>query len=401
MEYNTTIEIKFETIQLAPPITERIKEGQPRLLLDRLPGYEALGEAGWLKIENAEGEFLSWGFIDAANNAVHLISSSKEEPFEGLIERFKTAINKRLKMKSLEGEALRCVNSTGDNLSGFTLDLYGDALVLSLETKSMEKLVRPICEEVLEPLKIGHIILKVREKRIKNKGIISQKSLVGKPLKKLINIKENGLNYHVEPMGRLDTGLFCDLRGVRREFAKDVDDRGVLNLFSYTGAFSVVAAISGARRVVSVDTSTINQQWAKANFRLNNLDPKLDKHCFVNEDVFRYLEKVTKRLESFERIVLDPPTSLQVGTGRFFLKSDLPGLIASCLNLLSPTGRLIVTDKTLKGTEEKLEQMIEKGSEIANTRCSVIKKFEPEPDFPVNRFWPKGRGVIAMLVEKI
>ena len=173
-----------------------------------------------------------------------------------------------------------------------------------------------------------------------------------------------------------------------------------MNLFSYTGAFSLVAAIGGARQVVSVDTSQECHKWARENFQLNNLDPKADRFRFVKDNVFHYIEKLEKRSESYDRIILDPPVRSISGTGRFFLKSDLHKLVASCLKILSPKGRLLVTDNTLQGTADKLTQKINKGSEAASIPCSIVTTYDPEPDFPVHPLWPKGKGVIAMEVER-
>ncbi|MGR3221184.1 MAG: class I SAM-dependent methyltransferase [Candidatus Anammoxibacter sp.] len=396
-----TIGFEFKTLKLSPPLSLRIKEGLPRLILDRLPGSEEFDRAGWLKIEDGDGVYFGWGFIDPGNNAVHLISSNETDHLAGMVSGFEAAIKKRLEIKALEGEVVRLVNSTGDNLSGFTLDLYGKTLILSLESKSLIALVDVIHEKVLLPFQPDHVILKIREKRPQLKGQIAQSVLLGKPIIDRVRVKESGISYLVLPMGNLDTGLFFDLRGVRKEFARNAKDCGVLNLFSYTGAFSIAAAIAGARRVVSVEIDGENQKWAKENCRMNGLDPKDQQFLFVKDDVFRYLDKPAKRSESFERIILDPPARAQIGSGRFFLKSDLPKLVASCLSLLTPKGRLLITDNTMIGTEAKLEQMINKGAEIADTSYSIVKKFKPEPDFPVNPLWPKGRGVIAMEVERI
>ncbi len=395
-----TCRFEFKTLRLLPPLSLRIKEGLPRLHLDRLEGNEEFNKAGWLKIEDGEGAFLSWGFIDPGNKAVHLVSSSEKDPFDDMIVRFGAAINRRLDIKAFKDEVVRLVNSTGDNLSGFTLDLYGNTLVLSLESKDLKGLVDTIHEEVLMTLEPDHIILKIREKRPQLKGRITQEVLLGQLAKDRMRVKESGISYFVQPMGSLDTGLFFDLRGVRKEFAQNTKGCGVLNLFSYTGAFSVMAAKAGARRVVSVEIESSNQKWAQENFKMNGLDPRGTNFLFIKDDVFRYLEKLEKRSESFERIILDPPSRAQVGSTRFFLKSDLPKLISSCLKLLTPKGHLFVTDNTMIGTEEKLEQMINKGSSMADISCSIVKKFQPEPDFPVNPLWPKGRGVIVMEVER-
>ncbi len=399
MKLNET-KLRFKILRLSLPLPVRIKEGLPRLILNRLPDSKEFTETGWCKIQDSQGVFLSWGVIDPVNNAIHLISSSATDPIADFAARFEVAINKRSALKNLNGQALRLVNGPGDNLSGFTLDSYGDTLILSLECKALADLVDYNLHKVLATLKPEHIILKIREKGHKLKGKIPERALLGTPMKGKIRVQETGVNYLVQPMGSLDTGLFFDLRGARKEFALDVKDKSVLNLFSYTGAFSLVAAIGEARLVVSVDTSQECHKWARENFQLNNLDPKAERFRFIKDNVFHYIDKLVKRSESYERIILDPPVRSIAGTGRFFLKSDLHKLVASCLSILSPKGRLLVTDNTMQGTADKLTHKINKGSEAAGIPCSIVKTFEPEPDFPVHPLWPKGQGVIAMEVER-
>ncbi|MCP4265965.1 MAG: class I SAM-dependent rRNA methyltransferase [Candidatus Brocadiaceae bacterium] len=397
MKSNST-KFKYEKLCPSRPLAIRIKEGLPRLILDRLPVQ--FTEASWCRVQDSQGAFLSWGVIDVTNNAIHLISSSEADPIIDFVSRFKNAFDKRHALEALKGEVIRLVNGPGDNLSGFTLDSYGDTLILSLESSALVDLVDYRLHEALMSLEPKHIILKIRAKGRKPKGKIPESIMLGEPIEGKIQVQESGVRYLVQPMGNQDTGLFFDLRGARKEFALNTKDQSVLNLFSYTGAFSLVAAIGGACQVVSVDTSQECHKWARENFQLNNLDPKADRFRFVKDNVFHYIEKLEKRSESYDRIILDPPVRSISGTGRFFLKSDLHKLVASCLRILSPKGRLLVTDNTLQGTADKLTQKINKGSEAAGIPCSIVKVFEPEPDFPVHTLWPKGKGVIAMEVER-
>ncbi len=399
MKFNST-KLKFKTLCPSNSVVVRIKEGLPRLILDRLPNSEQFTETGWCKLRDSQGAFLSWGCIDLTNNAMHLISSSEGEPSTDFVSRVENALKKRTDMENLKGEVVRLVNGPGDNLSGFTLDSYGDTLILSLESWALSDLVDYNLHKVMATLKPEHIILKIREKGRKHKGRIPERALLGLPMQGKIQVRESGISYLVQPMGNLDTGLFFDLRGARREFALNAKDKSVLNLFSYTGAFSLAAAIGEARRVVSVDTSPECHKWARENFELNNLDHEAERFSFIKDNVFRYIEKLVKRSESYERIILDPPVRSIAGTGRFFLKSDLYKLVSSCLRILTPKGRLLVTDNTMQGTVDKLTHKINKGSEAAGIPCSIIKTFSPEPDFPVHSLWPKGQGVIAIEVER-
>ncbi len=395
---SNSIKFKFEVLCPSLSLSLRIKEGLPRLILDRLPVQ--FTETGWCRVQDSQGALLSWGVIDVANNVIHLISDSEADPIIDFVSRFRKAFNKRLAMKALNGQVFRLVNGPGDNLSGFTLDSYGNTLILSLESAVLVDLVDYRLHETLMSLKPEHIILKIREKGHRPKGKIPENILLGEPMEGKIQVQESGVNYLVKPMGNQDTGLFFDLRGARSEFALKAKDLSVLNLFSYTGAFSLVAAIGGARQVVSVDTSQECHKWARENFKLNDLDPEADRFRFVKDNVFSYIEKLAKYSAFFQYIVLDPPVRSIAGTGRFFLKSDLHKLVASCLKILSPKGRLLVTDNTLQGTADKLAQKINKGSTAVNIPCSIIKIFEPEPDFTVHPLWPKGKGVIAMEVER-
>lgn len=391
---------RYKTLCPSLPLTTRIKEGLPRLILDRLPENQQLTDSGWCKVLDSQGGFLRWGVVDIFNNAMHLISSSEKDPHIDFASRVEDAINKRSALKISEGEVIRLVNGTGDNLSGFTLDSYGSTLILSLESFLLADMVDYNLHKVMATLNPEHIVLKIREKGRKVKGKLQERTLLGIPTEGKIRVQESGVSYLVQPMGNLDTGLFFDLRGARKEFAQNAKDKSLLNLFSYTGAFSLASAIGGASRVVSVDTSPECHSWAKENFLLNNLDPEEERFRFIKDNVFHYIEKLVNRSESYDRIVLDPPVRSIAGTGRFFLKSDLYKLVASCLKILSPKGRLFVTDNTMQGTADKLTHKINKGSEAAGIACSIVKTFESEPDFPVHPFWPKGQGVIAMEVER-
>jgi len=128
MKLNST-ELKFKTLCLSLPLSLRIKEGLPRLILNRLPDNQEFTETGWCKIQDSQGAFLSWGVIDPINNAIHLISSSEADPIMDFVARFEVAFNKRFALKNLKGQVLRLVNSTGDNLSGFTLEKIGTATI--------------------------------------------------------------------------------------------------------------------------------------------------------------------------------------------------------------------------------------------------------------------------------
>jgi 23S rRNA (cytosine1962-C5)-methyltransferase len=392
----------MNTLTLVAPLSEKIKEGLPCLILDRLPHQENIPSEGWLKLVDGEAKFLSWGFVDKDNNHLHLLSDSEDDALSALKERFGQAHEKRRLMNLESSEVIRWVNSTGDNLSGFTIDGYGGTFVLSLTGPALRPLVDDIFEFLLECFKPERMVLKLREKGRELEEAVPEEILLGEIPAEKMAVTENGLKYLVQPTELLNSGIFNDLRSMRLALADVLNEESrVLNLFSYTAAFSLVAATKNVAQVVSVDTSSVVHAWAKDNFRLNDIDPNASNYAFEKADVFRYLEKLVKQKSKFDCIILDPPARARLGTARFFLKTDLPDLLAQCFAVLKPGGHLFVSDNTLQGSEKRLKTMIDKGAKKAKVSCGIVKCFEPEPDFPVNPLWPKGRGVIAIEVEII
>ncbi|MET7001260.1 class I SAM-dependent methyltransferase [Chitinophaga defluvii] len=117
-------------------------------------------------------------------------------------------------------------------------------------------------------------------------------------------VQEAGLKFKVNLSDYLDTGLFLDHRITRGMVREEAKDKKVLNLFCYTGSFSVYAAAGGATQVTSADLSKTYLSWAEENMRLNDID--VSKHEFVHADVLQYLD--TLKLNTFDLVIMDPPT---------------------------------------------------------------------------------------------
>nr|WP_295870112.1 class I SAM-dependent methyltransferase [uncultured Chitinophaga sp.] len=119
-----------------------------------------------------------------------------------------------------------------------------------------------------------------------------------------MTVQESGLKFKINLSDYLDTGLFLDHRTTRSMVRNEAKDKKVLNLFCYTGSFSVYAAAGGAAEVTSVDLSKTYLAWAEENMRLNGFDTA--KHTFVHADVLQYLD--TLKLNTFDLVIMDPPT---------------------------------------------------------------------------------------------
>ena len=123
--------------------------------------------------------------------------------------------------------------------------------------------------------------------------------------KNFFTIEENGLKFLINLNDYVDTGLFLDHRITRQMVREEAKDKHVLNLFCYTGSFSVYAAAGGAASVTSIDLSKTYLQWAEDNFVINRFKNK-HKYHFVHVDVKQYLQ--TLKPDNFDLVIMDPPT---------------------------------------------------------------------------------------------
>lgn len=197
----------------------------------------------------------------------------------------------------------------------------------------MERTVDVICE-VLQVAQ-EDIFLKLRQRK---PGRLGQYQKFDEVQHEFI-VEENGLKFIVNLSDYLDTGLFLDHRLTRERVRKEARGKKVLNLFAYTGSFSVYAAAGGADEVVTVDLSKTYLTWAERNIRLNGFSDD-SKYKFIHADVLQYLKKLP--VAYFDLIIMDPPTFSNSKRMEDFLdiQRDHVELINDCMAVLKPEGIL-------------------------------------------------------------
>jgi 23S rRNA (cytosine1962-C5)-methyltransferase len=154
-------------------------------------------------------------------------------------------------------------------------------------------------------------------------------------------VAERDLRFEVNLVRYLDTGLFLDHRDTRALVRDAARDRDVLNLFAYTGSFTVYAAAGGARRTVTVDLSRTYQAWSRRNLALNRI-PQGNRHHFVQEDTLAFLGRARHNGARFDLVVLDPPSfsNSKRMDASFDVQRDHFGLLRAALGVLAPGGSL-------------------------------------------------------------
>ncbi|MCL2197000.1 MAG: class I SAM-dependent methyltransferase [Treponema sp.] len=200
-------------------------------------------------------------------------------------------------------------------------------------------------------IKPENVFLKQRQKQ---KGLLQYEKMGDERFTQIVN--EGGLFFKVNLSDYLDTGLFIDRRLLRAIVRAESAGKKVLNLFSYTGAFSVYAAAGGAASTDSVDLSNTYLNWAKENFLLNGF--KIGgAHKLIRADALEYIDKAVKERMRWDIIVADPPafSNSKKMPDSFDLNRDLTDLLVKCLALLAPEGKIFASVNLRCGVPEARE----------------------------------------------
>ncbi|MDO5073731.1 MAG: class I SAM-dependent methyltransferase [Neisseria animaloris] len=230
----------------------------------------------------------------------------------------------------------------------FAIDVYGDQV--HLQEYDTGWLMQPEeykawLADVLEAISFvtGFAPEQIHFKRRERQKGAQQYEKTGKQGEDFI-ITENGRKFWVNLDKYLDTGLFLDHRNTRKKVGEMASDKRFLNLFSYTGSFTVYAATGGAVSSETVDLSNTYLDWAKRNFELNQIDT--NRHQIIRADVFQYLQTASEQGKRFDLIVMDPPSfsNSKKMLDILDIQSDHTHLIDGAMGLLASDGLLFFSN---------------------------------------------------------
>jgi 23S rRNA (cytosine1962-C5)-methyltransferase len=302
----------------------------------------------------------------------------------------------------------RLVNAEGDGLPGLTVDRYGDYLVVQYYTQAWERHLPTIAAALQEVYAPSGVYVKFRTQETrklaagKTKIPAHGRLLAGAAAPDDLCVRENGLLYRVDLVKDLNTGLFHDQRLNRLEFRRLSANCRVLNLFAYTGAFSVAAAAGGAIQVTSVDVSGRYLDWARKNFHLNDI--ATENHEFVTGDCFAELDRLQKSGRRYDIVLMDPPSFSTTRKSRFTTSGGTAELVKNALGLLNEGGLLVTSSNLQKMSLESYLKELRKGSLAGGCHLQVIKIAGQSEDFPFLTGFPEGnylKYVVSVVQKKL
>ena len=383
--------------QVGPETIRMLELGHPWVISDRYTKQWPSGEAGDLvALVDEKNHHLATALYDPKDRIVaRILDRDKIQITVAWLEK-KLFEAKRLRQHAQldETNAYRWLNSEGDGLPGVTLDCYGDYLMLQLYTSAWDvhiDLLTTAVQRVFQPKGIYRKLRPQETRSLEAKKRSKEYSclIAGASAPVPLHVKENGLSYQVDLREGLNTGLFPDQRRNRQEVAARVAGKRVLNLFAFTGAFSVAAAAAGAQKVTSVDVSAKYLNVAQENFSINRINPK--RHEFIVSDVFTALAKMHTQKRRFDLILFDPPSFSTTSKSRFSTQGGTSKLVSATLPLLESGGLLISSSNHQKVSMDDYMKELRRGALQSEAELKTIFTSGQPEDFPCSVSFPEGR----------
>lgn len=253
---------------------------------------------------------------------------------------------------------------------GIFIDALADRLLVSVRDTGVPRGLKQLLEESGRPTYLKRLDKDVKEAPV---------HLCGPEAALRFPIKENGVSYLMDMAAGYSQGIFLDQRNNRAEVRRRCH-RGtrLLNTFSYTGAFSVCAALAGATST-TLDLAQPCLNWCKENMQLNGIDPA--EHYFCKGDTLHWLDRFAKQGRTFDGIVLDPPTFSRDEKGKIWrVEKDYGKLVAKAAACVAPGGWILCTTNCRKVSERDFQQLVSSGAPGAKiTAASMPFDFDGEP----------------------
>ena len=352
-----------------------------------------------VEVHRQEGTFLGTAYLSQQNKGLGWFVSTDKVTFNQAF--FETLFRQAKEKRSAYYQddlttAFRLFNQEGDGFGGLTVDLYGDYAVFSWYNSYVYQIRKVISEAFRQ---VFPEVLGAYEK-IRFKGLDYESAHVyGQEAPDFFTVLENGVLYQVFMNDGLMTGIFLDQHEVRGSLVDGLAmGKSLLNMFSYTAAFSVAAAMGGASQTTSVDLAKRSRELSQAHFQANGIST--DDHRFIVMDVFEYFKYAKRKGLTYDVIVLDPPSFARNKKQTFSVAKDYHKLISQSLEILNPDGIIIASTNAANVSRQKFTEQIDKG--FAGRSYQILNKYGLPADFAYNKKDESSNylKVISMKVSK-
>lgn len=356
-------------------------------------------EGDLVSVVSSDGRIIGTGHYQIGSITVRILAwgdSVIDDDFYATRLQEAYNVRKALRLATPQNNAYRLVHGEGDFLPGLVVDIYGDTAVVQAHSPGMH-FARNIIAAALTHLPEAGIenVYYKSETTLPFKAQLDPRNdyIIGK-FSTNIAI-ENGLKFHVDWLKGQKTGFFVDQRDNRSLLEKYALDRKVLNMFCYTGGFSVYALRGGAKLVHSVDSSGKAVELTRANVEMNF--PEAENHEAFAVDAFKFLAEIEKG--RYDLIILDPPAFAK---HRSALRNALIGyrrLNARAIEQIAPGGILFTFSCSQAVSREQFRLAVFTAAAQTGRKVRILHQLTQPADHPINIYHPEGEYLKGLILQ--
>ena len=394
-------QITYATVH--PKFKKLYKSGYPLITKDSFDTKKFV-EGDIINIVDEKKEFIAKCYIGFQNKGYGwVLSNSKDEKID--LDFFKNKINKAIKKRenffnSNDTTAFRVFNAEGDGIGGLSIDYFDGFYLITWYSKGIYKFKDLIIKALTAVAKCKGIYQK---RRFNTKGQYLEDSsdfVLGEKAPEPLVIKENGVNFAIYLDDGAMVGIFLDQKDVRKAIKERyAKGKSVLNTFSYTGAFSVAAAVGGASKTTSVDLANRSRAKTQEQFRLNSID--FNSQNIIVEDVFNYFKYAIRKKLSFELVILDPPSFARSKKHTFSASKDYTKLLEDAINITSKNGVIVASTNAANFDMKKFKSFIDRAFKNLKVKYTILETFSLPSDFKVNKNFKEGNYLKVVFIKKL
>lgn len=390
-------------------VGRRLWAGHPWVWREAFLGRPPVEPTGTLiDILSGNGEFVARAYVDQEHAiAARVVSRAPDRPVHpgagAIAARFAAAMQLRWTLFGAERpRALRLFAGDSEGLPGVTVDRYGDQVVVQWLSAGAVPYREELLGAIARYAEPSGIYEQRRVRPLAGQAPPEAAQHVwGEPAPLELVVEEAGCRFGLDVTAPLGVGLFPDLRLGRDAVARWASGRRVLNLFSYTGAFSLRALRAGADSVLAVDTAARAHARARRNLELTGLPA--ERMETLTADAAAALGRLADRGRCFDMVICDPPTFShgKDGARGFSAARDLADVLTGCVRVLASGGILAAATNSIKVSAQELDRAVADAAARAGAELRIVERVGLPIDFPVAPGFPEGNYLKFVLAARL
>lgn len=352
----------------------------------------------WINFVDSKSQFIATGYLGEQNKGIGWLVNWQGSVDQLFLERlFLKAKNHRSVFEQdTSTSAYRLFNGEGDGLGGLTIDRYADFAVFSWYNKTLYQKKAEILKAFRKS--VPEIVGAYEKIRFSSSSFPESQKLFGSDAPEPLLVRENGVTYAVYLNDGLMTGIFLDQKEVRGRLIEGiVAGKTVLNMFSYTGAFSIASVMGGASTTTSVDLAKRSLPKTTEQFEVNHLTVENQK--IVVMDVFDYFNYAIRKQMRYDVIILDPPSFARNKKKVFSVAKNYGDLVKDSVAILKNRGLLIASINAANISLDKYKKMITQALDEKQVKYQFKETYQLPDDFKTNNYFEEGNYLKVFFIE--